>query len=213
MQQRERRLTHSRENARCSTALKDGVSGSRQDRVFRDQMPSIVTDCAIRNSKLESRVAMHERTFFVVLGSVSRMFQFSSPSNIQLTTSSNVPHASCRRFLRSSQCSQEQQQTTTQKHLRMPLLALITEASTGIGKELAIYHAKKGVDVILVYRRKGALEALKAQIEADYNVKAYIFTADLSKAGAAQALYDKVKKAGHEVNILINNAGKRTNHT
>eukprot|EP00544_Gedaniella_sp_CCMP2646_P006684 CAMPEP_0202493774 /NCGR_PEP_ID=MMETSP1361-20130828/9983_1 /ASSEMBLY_ACC=CAM_ASM_000849 /TAXON_ID=210615 /ORGANISM="Staurosira complex sp., Strain CCMP2646" /LENGTH=513 /DNA_ID=CAMNT_0049124127 /DNA_START=69 /DNA_END=1610 /DNA_ORIENTATION=+ len=88
----------------------------------------------------------------------------------------------------------------------MPLLALITEASTGIGKELAIYHAKKGVDVILVYRRKEALEALKAQIEADYNVKPYVFTADLSKAGAAQALYDEVKKAGHEVNILINNA-------
>lgn len=95
----------------------------------------------------------------------------------------------------------------------MPLLALITEASTGIGKELAIYHAKKGVDVILVYRRKETLEALKAQIEADYSVKAYVFTTDLSKAGAAQALYDEVKKAGHEVNILINHAGKRTNHT
>lgn len=91
----------------------------------------------------------------------------------------------------------------------MPSLALITGASAGIGKELAIYHAKKGGDVILVARRKEALETLKAQVEQDYNVKAHVFTADLSQAGAAQALYNEVKKAGHKVNILVNNAGKK----
>lgn len=89
----------------------------------------------------------------------------------------------------------------------MPSLALITGASAGIGKELAIYHAKKGGDVILVARRKEALDNLKTELEKDYRINAFVFTADLSKAGAAQTLYDQVKKAGHEVNILMNNAG------
>lgn len=89
----------------------------------------------------------------------------------------------------------------------MPSLALITGSSAGIGKELAIYHAKQGGDVILVARRKEALDVLKTQLETDYKVKAYVFTSDLSKAGAAEALYKQVKDAGHEVNILMNNAG------
>jgi len=89
----------------------------------------------------------------------------------------------------------------------MPSLTLITGTSAGIRKELAIYHAKKGGDVILVACRKEALDSLKEQLKKDYSVKAYVFTADLSKAGATQTLYDEVKKAGHEVNILMNNAG------
>lgn len=90
----------------------------------------------------------------------------------------------------------------------MPSLALITGASSGIGKELAILHAKKGGDVILVARRRDALEKLKGELEKEYSIKAYVFTADLSKAGAAENLYKEVKKAGHEVNILMNNAGE-----
>ena len=91
----------------------------------------------------------------------------------------------------------------------MPRLALITGASAGIGKELARYHAKQGGDVILVARRKEALEDLKAELEKDYNIKGYVFTSDLSKAGGAEALYDEVKKAGLDVDILMNNAVRR----
>ena len=113
-----------------------------------------------------------------------------------------------------SQAHNAHKNTSQQQHnftSECPYSHSSQEPALGLVKELAIYHAKKGGDVILVARRKEALEALKAQIEADYNVKAHVFTADLSKAGAAQALYDEVKKAGHEVNILMNNAGKRTN--
>lgn len=86
-------------------------------------------------------------------------------------------------------------------------LALVTGASAGIGKELARYHAKQGGDVILVARRKEALEDLKTELEKEYSVKAYVFTSDLSRVGAAEKLYEDVTKAGHEVEILINNAG------
>jgi short-subunit dehydrogenase len=86
-------------------------------------------------------------------------------------------------------------------------LALITGASAGIGKELARYHAKQGGDVILVARRKEALDAIKEELEKEFSIKAHVFTADLSVAGAAEELYSQVKKANHDIDILINNAG------
>ncbi|MEM6578318.1 MAG: SDR family oxidoreductase [Pseudomonadota bacterium] len=89
----------------------------------------------------------------------------------------------------------------------MAKTALITGASSGIGTELAKYHAGKGGDVILTARRTDALKALKSEIEEKYEVKAHVFSADLAKSGAADKLYEDVKKAGLEVEILINNAG------
>jgi len=86
-------------------------------------------------------------------------------------------------------------------------LALITGASAGIGKELARYHAKQGGDVILAARRKAALDTLKVELEKDYGIQAYVFTSDLSQAGAAEKLYNEIKNAGHDIDILINNAG------
>lgn len=87
--------------------------------------------------------------------------------------------------------------------------ALITGASSGIGKELAIYHAKQGGDCILVARRKEALDKLKGELEKEYSVKCYVITSDLSKVGAAERLYKDVKDLKVDVKILMNNAGKR----
>ena len=86
--------------------------------------------------------------------------------------------------------------------------ALITGASSGIGKQLATYHAQKGGDCILVARRKEALETLKKELEETYKVKCYVVTADLSKSGAAEQLYKDVKELKVDVQILINNAGE-----
>lgn len=89
----------------------------------------------------------------------------------------------------------------------MKKLALITGASTGIGKELAIIHAEKGGDLILIARSKDKLEALKIQIEKKYSVKVMVIAKDLGNAEAPKEIYDEVKKAGLEVDYLINNAG------
>lgn len=89
----------------------------------------------------------------------------------------------------------------------MAKTALITGASSGIGKELAKYHAGKGGDVIITARRKDALEELKAEIVSNNDVKVHVFSADLAKTGAAEKLYKDIHKAGLEVDILINNAG------
>ena len=85
--------------------------------------------------------------------------------------------------------------------------ALITGASSGIGKELARYHASKGGDVILTARREAELMELKAELEGDHKITAHVFALDLGAEGGAEALIKSVTDAGLRVDILINNAG------
>jgi short-subunit dehydrogenase len=86
-------------------------------------------------------------------------------------------------------------------------VALITGASTGIGREFAYIHAEKGGDLIILARNKEKLDELKAEIEQNYTVKVTVIVKDLSKANAAQEVYNEVKATGIEVDYLINNAG------
>ncbi|MEL6839653.1 MAG: SDR family oxidoreductase [Pseudomonadota bacterium] len=87
----------------------------------------------------------------------------------------------------------------------MPNTALITGASSGIGREFARYHAEKGGDLIITARRGDALDVLKAEIAADHPVSVKAIALDLGSTDGAQKLYDAVK--GQKIDILINNAG------
>jgi hypothetical protein len=86
-------------------------------------------------------------------------------------------------------------------------VALITGASTGIGKELAHIHAEKGGDLIIVARSKDKLEMLKTELEKKHSVKVTVIAKDLGLPEAPKEIYDEVKKAGIVVDYLINNAG------
>lgn len=79
--------------------------------------------------------------------------------------------------------------------------ALITGASSGIGRDMARVLDKKGIDLILVARRKDRLEELKNEL----NVNVEIISLDISKEENCYALYEEVKDKN--VDILINNAG------
>ena len=79
--------------------------------------------------------------------------------------------------------------------------ALITGASSGMGRDMARYLASKNIDLILVARRKERLEELKGELKV--NVK--IITLDLSDEKNVYKLYDECKK--DNIDILINNAG------
>lgn len=85
--------------------------------------------------------------------------------------------------------------------------ALITGASSGIGKELARIHAAKGGNLILVARRTESLETLKSELESTYGVQVSTFTQDLTQLHAAKKVYDFVNHSGLEVDYLMNNAG------
>ena len=89
----------------------------------------------------------------------------------------------------------------------MKKVALITGASTGIGKEFARIHAEKGGDLVIVARSREKLEEVKKELESKYSVNVIVIAKDLSLPEAPKEIYDTVKTAGIEVEYLINNAG------
>lgn len=89
----------------------------------------------------------------------------------------------------------------------MKNIALITGASSGIGKEFARIHASKGGDLILVARRIELLNRLKEELIEKYKVAVQVIQKDLSVVGSSQELYDEVTQHGWQVDYLFNNAG------
>lgn len=79
--------------------------------------------------------------------------------------------------------------------------ALITGASSGIGRDIARELANKGYDLILVARRKTRLEALKKE----FSTNVEIITSDLSSTFNCMKLYESVKDKN--IDVVINNAG------
>ena len=89
----------------------------------------------------------------------------------------------------------------------MQKVALITGASSGIGKELARLHAARGGDLVVVARRLEALQDLKRELESKHNVKVKCIAMDLTNPGAPQQIYDHVEADSIQVDYLMNNAG------
>ena len=79
--------------------------------------------------------------------------------------------------------------------------ALITGASTGIGREMALYMSKLGYDLYVVARDNDKLNTLKDEV----NTKVYVYAYDLSNIDNCYKLYDSLKD--EEIDIIINNAG------
>lgn len=80
--------------------------------------------------------------------------------------------------------------------------ALITGASSGIGRDMARYLASLGWDLILVARREDRLRELKAELA---SVKVNTIVLDVGKADDCFRLYELTKS--ERIDMLINNAG------
>ena len=85
--------------------------------------------------------------------------------------------------------------------------ALITGASRGIGRELAIVFAENQCNVVLVARSSIELEQLKNQLEAEYDISAHTIVKDLSQPQSPQEIFTELKKHQIDVSFLVNNAG------
>ena len=85
-------------------------------------------------------------------------------------------------------------------------IALITGASRGIGKGIALKFAQQGATVLLVGRKMPGLEAAAEEIRA-LGGKADCFTADVAKEDDVTHLVDQVMAKYGRVDILVNNAG------
>ena len=85
--------------------------------------------------------------------------------------------------------------------------ALVTGASTGIGRAIAKGLAAEGVRVAAVARRAGLLESLRAEIEAEGGPAPALIPQDILAEDAAPRLRDAVLGALGAVDILVNCAG------
>jgi len=83
--------------------------------------------------------------------------------------------------------------------------AVITGASSGIGREMARIIAQKGIHPVLVARDKEALHALSLEIEKTSQVQTKVIVADLSKEEEIRSVISQCD--GLEVGLLINSAG------
>lgn len=86
-------------------------------------------------------------------------------------------------------------------------LALVTGASAGIGRELALVFAGHGHDLVLVARTAEKLEALAREVWEKHGHRAEVIAMDLTAPGAPARLFDEVARLGLTVDILVNNAG------
>ncbi len=89
----------------------------------------------------------------------------------------------------------------------MSRLAVVTGASSGIGRELARVHAEHGGDLVLVARRQDRLDQLADELRSEHGVTVYALARDLSEPGAAAALVADLDRADLAPEILVNNAG------
>ena len=85
--------------------------------------------------------------------------------------------------------------------------AIVTGASAGIGKEIAIQLAERGHDIILTARRENRLQELASEIRSRYQVNVDYITADLAEVDAPDQIHEFCQNNNYDVEILINNAG------
>ena len=90
-------------------------------------------------------------------------------------------------------------------------IALITGATSGIGRSCATELAKLGVNVIIAGRRKERLLALKESIENDCGVKVFPLELDIKNASDVEVKIKSLDDMWKNIDILINNAGLALN--
>lgn len=85
--------------------------------------------------------------------------------------------------------------------------ALISGASSGIGRVFAEQLAARGCRLILSARRASRLQQLADTLQARYGCQVLVLPADLARPGAVSELQHRIAEAGWQVDLLVNNAG------
>ena len=88
--------------------------------------------------------------------------------------------------------------------------ALVTGASSGIGRVLAELIAADGYDLVVTARREERLEALAEEMESKHGTETTVIPQDLAEPDAAETLFGAVEERGIDVHTLVNNAGVPT---
>jgi 3-oxoacyl-[acyl-carrier protein] reductase len=85
-------------------------------------------------------------------------------------------------------------------------VAVVTGASSGIGKAIALRFAEEGAQVVVAARRKALCEQTARQILRSGG-KAFVIQTDVSVESQVEALFDKTVRHYGRLDIAVNNAG------
>jgi 3-oxoacyl-[acyl-carrier protein] reductase len=85
--------------------------------------------------------------------------------------------------------------------------ALVSAASRGIGKAIAIGLAKEGVNMVICARNEAGLRKTAHEIESSHSVKILPIIADLTKASEVKSLIQETMDRFGWIDILVTNAG------
>ncbi len=87
------------------------------------------------------------------------------------------------------------------------MIAFITGATRGIGKEIALELSKRGFDIAVNYRKETSeLEEVKKEIE-ENGVKSFFVQGDVSSFEDCEKMVENVEKEFGKIDVLVNNAG------
>lgn len=89
----------------------------------------------------------------------------------------------------------------------MKKIALITGATSGLGRAIALCLAKEGYSVIITGRRKEKLEELEQEIEIKYESKVLSLCFDVRDYGQVKNAITELPKDWQKIDVLVNNAG------
>lgn len=85
-------------------------------------------------------------------------------------------------------------------------VAIVTGASSGMGRDIAYYYAKEGAKVLAVARRKERLEQLAIDAK-DLPGEIVAYAADMANKEQVEGMVDEAIKIFGKLDILVNNAG------
>lgn len=86
-------------------------------------------------------------------------------------------------------------------------IAIITGASSGIGKCFAYNLAENGYTLVLIARRKKLLEAIASDLRNIFKISVTVYEIDLSSDEQRKKLITQIQKKFSMIDLLINNAG------
>lgn len=86
-------------------------------------------------------------------------------------------------------------------------VAIITGCSTGLGVQMAKALASAGAAIVAIARRQNLIEAVAADIAAEFGVPTMAIRCDITDTAAVDAMVDAVLARFGRIDILVNNAG------
>lgn len=89
----------------------------------------------------------------------------------------------------------------------MNKIALITGATSGIGKAIALKLAKESYDIIITGRRKERLEELKVELTKANNIHVLTLNFDIRIYNEVEKSFSNLPKEWQDIDVLVNNAG------